>query len=354
MLALFAPAAIATALAWAIGGCSSDESPGPSPAPRTYLMGFSPIPPNGDPAMVAAAVAMWSQRADAGLLSGEPPWDSLLAGVPADSLVIRNYVPVANWFRGLGLTLVVNVDPTNGLDRSSDAAALVAAGRSLTEPAIQDLFRAFATAADTIIHPAYLGLASETNLVRALAPASLYAAVVQVANATSSDVRTHDGAVQLFSTVQVETAWGWVTPGGGYQGTAQDRSDFGFDDVLGLSSYPYFVYALPESLPPDYYSRLIATDRIPVMVIEGGWTSETVTSMPSTPADQARYIRRHAALLDGVDAIGWFQLTFTDLDLTFWPPAVAPFAHLGLVGTNLAAKPALAEWDATFRRPLAR
>jgi hypothetical protein len=54
--------------------------------------------------------------------------------------------------------------------------------------------------------------------------------------------------------------------------------------------------------------------------------------------------------------VGAFQITFTDLDLaTFNLPAgsILPFfAALGLVDASLAAKPALAAWDATYRRPL--
>ena len=55
--------------------------------------------------------------------------------------------------------------------------------------------------------------------------------------------------------------------------------------------------------------------------------------------------------LDQVTALGWFQLTFTDLDLTVFPPGVAPFAYLGLVDTNLNPKPVLAPWDSVFARP---
>jgi hypothetical protein len=268
---------------------------------------------------------------------------------------MRNQLPLASWLRSLGFTtLVVNVDPTNGLDRSIDSPPLVQAGRSLTEPAIQELFRAYTTALDTLVHPDYLGLASETNLVRALAPPSLYAAVMQNAADCALAVRAHDATVPLFYTVQVETAWGWIS-GGDYQGIAQDRADFPFAQILGLSSYPYFVYAEPESLPADYYSRLTeGASPMSVMVIEGGWSSETVTPFPGTPELQVRYIRKHMELLDRASAIAVFQLTFTDLDLSYWPPAVAPFGYLGLVGVDLTPKPALAEWDAAFARPLSR
>jgi hypothetical protein len=69
---------------------------------------------------------------------------------------------------------------------------------------------------DTLVRPDYLSFSSETNLVRAAAPAALYAALVQVANDAAADVRAVDASVKLYSTVQVETAWGKLTPGGSY------------------------------------------------------------------------------------------------------------------------------------------
>jgi hypothetical protein len=111
-------------------------------------------------------------------------------------------------------------------------------------------------------------------------------------------------------------------------------------------------YAEPESLPPNYYSRLVGGAPLPLLVIEGGWSSATVSPVPSTPEKQRRYIARHARLLDEASAIGWFQITFTDLDLASNPPGIQPFAYRGLVTTTLDPKPALAAWDAEFARPL--
>ena len=170
---------LAFAAVLTLAGCASDLT---VPAvTRSYRMGFTQIPPSADPILGFQSLEMWTRRADAGLILGEPPWDSLLAGIPADVLASRDALALATYYRAKGLRVWVSVDPTNGLDRSSDAAPLVAAGRSLVEPAIQQLFRDWVTAVDTLLHPDYLGVASETNLVRAAAPAALYGAVVQVA-----------------------------------------------------------------------------------------------------------------------------------------------------------------------------
>jgi len=317
-------------------------------------MGFSSFPPRFDPALVVPTIDLWAQRADAGLIVNEPPWDSLLAGKSPDSLIRNNQLGLANYFRAKGLRVVVSIDATNGLNRSSDSNLLVAAGRSLTEPAIQALYRSYVTAMDTLIHPDYIGVASETNLIRAAAPSALYGAVVAAANGAAADVRAVDPGARIFTTVQVETAWGRLPPPGPYVGIAQDLADFGFINALGLSSYPYLGgFTDPDSLPLDYYSRLAGGSPLPVMVIEGGWSSETVVN-PSTPEMQRRYITREAELLDEANAVGWFQITFTDIDTTglpIPPASILPFAHLGLVDINLAAKPALSAWDAIYARP---
>lgn len=325
--------------------------------PRAYRMGFSPVPARPDSATFVNSILTWITRADAAILHYEAPWDSLLAGVSPDGIVSRNLLGVTQFFRANGLAIVVMVDPTHGLDRASDAAALVAANRSLTETSIQQLLRDYVVAVDTLLRPDYLGVAAETNLIRALASPALYGAVVQVANDAAADVRAVDPVVRLFVSVQVEAAWGQFSMPPAYVGVDQDRADFPFIQALGLSSYPYLGgWVHPDSLPANYYSRLVAGAPIPTLVVEGGWSSEVVSPAAATPAVQAAYIRKQAALLDAAGCIAVFQLTFSDLDEAANPvppgTSLGPFAHLGLVDVNLAPKPALAEWDDTFARPL--
>lgn len=352
-------AAIASAalLAAALAGCGSrvtTAAPGAGP-PRTYRMGFSAIPPRADFDLLIAALEMWRPRSDAAIMHVDPPWDTLLAGYPADSAVIKLHLGLADYFKGSGRTLVVMIDLTHGLDRSSDHPALVARGRSLTEPAVQQVYRAFAVAMDTLLRPAYLGLAPETNLIRAAAPAPLYAAVRQAANDAAADVRAVDAAVRLYVSVQVETAWG-LLPSGPFQGVATDLADFPFMQAMGLSSYPYLAgFTEPENVPLDYYARVAQGSGLAPMVVEGGWTSASVGGVTSTPLKQARWIARQMSLLDEAGALFVFQLTFTDLDLTgvpLPPGSILPlFAALGLVDANLVPKPALTHWDAAFARP---
>ena len=348
----------ALVLAALLGGCSNDKAP-TAPVPgRTYRMGFSPFPPRPDVNLSLVTINLWSQRADAALILTEPPWDSLLAGTPPGDLIRSNQLGYADYVRARGLRVVVSIDPTNGLDRSAESAALVAAGRSLSEPAVQALYRDYVTAMDTIIHPDYLGIASETNLIRAIAPPTLYSAVVAAASSAATGVTAVDSTVKVYTTVQVETAWGRLAgPGGAYVGIAQDLADFPYDRALGLSSYPYLGgFTDPDSIPLNYYSRLQSgnSGALPMLVIEGGWTSHSVAGVTSDPQKQSRYIARHMRIQDEAQTVAWFQITFTDIDEAaygFPPGAITPFAFLGLVDVSLNPKPALAVWDAVFARP---
>jgi hypothetical protein len=333
---------------------------------RSYFMGFSIIPPRaGDVALAIRSAEIWTKRSDAAIMHLDVPWTMLLAGgSPADALR-KDGVDLARYYRGKHLRLVVTIDVTNGLARDKEADALVAAHRSITEPAVQQLYRSYVRTLVEMLHPDYLGLAAETNLVRLIAPHPVYNAVVRMTNDAASDIRRTRpaAALPLYVSVQVEAAWGrlgiFAEPRP-YAGIDQDVRDFPFMNVLGLSSYPYLGgFKKPEDIPLDYYTRLRGTRTLPLMVVEGGWATGSVGGVFSTSTEmQSRYISRQSLLLDEAKAIGVFQLSFTDLDLRTWPkpvPAILTlFMTLGLVDANLDPKPALKVWDEMFARRLTR
>jgi hypothetical protein len=313
-------------------------------------MGFSWLPPRQDLAFALQVADAFAPHADWALIAVSPPWTRLLEGADPTSLVRANELGLASLYRGKGLRIVVSIDPTDGLDRSRDAPELRAALRSISDTTVQTLFRAYVLAMARELAPDYLGIASETNLVRELAPAALYEGLRRAANDAAVDVLAVLPATRLFISVNVEVAWG--RPGNTFAGVDLDRAEFPFVQALALSSYPYLGgFATPDELPADYYARLTAHAPLPMIYLEGGWPSTSVAGVISDPATQSRYLEVQARLLDTAAAIGWFQITFTDLDVAAWGPGVEPFAHLGLVTTTLAPKPALATWDAILRRP---
>jgi hypothetical protein len=320
-------------------------------------MGFSAIGPTPNVATALASIDMWSTRADAAIMHVDVQWAAMLAGNSAAAAAKANALDLANYYRARKLPIVLMLDVTNGLARDREAPELVAAGRSITEPAIQRMYRDYVVAIVDVVRPTHIGLAAETNLIRAAAPRAVYDAVVRMTNDAAADLRARNITTPLYVSVQVETAWGRLAGSGpgAYIGIDDDLRDFPFVGALGLSSYPYLAgFATPEAIPNDYYSRIRGSRTLPVMVVEGGWTSSAIGTLQSSPDMQARYIRRQAELLDAAGAAAVFQLTFTDLDLGTIPQppgSILPvFATLGMVDTQLRPKPALAVWDSVFAR----
>jgi hypothetical protein len=119
-------------------GCASSHAEAPSaPGSRTFRMGFSPIPPRLSTAEVLRTADEMSRHADAALMVLDIPWAALLADTSATLLVRKDQLQLARLLTQRGVPLVVQLEPANGLDRSAEAAALVALGRSITEPELQ-------------------------------------------------------------------------------------------------------------------------------------------------------------------------------------------------------------------------
>lgn len=348
--------------ALAVAGCGGEDAgiaPGPPPAAtRSWRMGFSPTPPRPTVQDVLRGIDLWSPRAEVAIIHEELPWTKLLAGTSADAIIDQDKQGLVDYLRGKNLSLFYMLDLTNGLARDEEAPQLVAAGRSLAEPAIQQLARTWALAVQRRLNPEYLGLAAETNLIRLAAPAAVYQAVRQVANDTAAALAAAGATSRRYISVQVETAWGKLgNLPGNYLGIEQDFTDFPFIQALGLSSYPYLGWPRPADLPADYYSRLRGTRNVPMLVCEGGWASQTIAQVNTSPQAQADYIDRHATLLDSVGAVACLQLQFTDIDIASLSPPIPAnlplFVSIGLADTQFGPKPALSRWDALHSRPRA-
>lgn len=335
--------------AFSLFACKEDEHQ----HTRTFRMGFQNSAPRFDNFdLFIQSLNMWTQRADAAMITTEVPWAELLAGTTVNDYVVNNYKDLVAFYRSKNYKLWVYIDPQNGLDRTTDAVHLQQAGKSIADADMQLLYQKFVVAMDSILKPDHLGLALETNLIRDAAPAALYNGVKTAVNTTAQAVRARNATVPLSVSVQVDHAWGKLV-GGTYVGVAQDFTDFPFIQELGLSSYPYFGFSNPTEIPMNYYSRLVEGKNLPVFATEGGWSSASVPgSFTSSPELQKTYIEHHTHLLNEVKAEAVFQLVFTDIDITAVPDDVPDninyFLYLGLVDINLQIKPSLLAWDVIF------
>src|SRR5437868_6771461 len=176
MRSALTPAAAVTAMLMACAPAAREPDV-PSQGTRSYFMGFSIIPPRPDVSVAIRSAEIWTRRSDAAIMHLDVPWVLLLAGTSPAEALRKDGVDLEHYYRGKHLRLVVTIDVTNGLGRESEAPALVAAHRSITEPVVQQLYRNYVRTLVEMLHPDYLGLAAETDLSRAAAPGPIYNAV---------------------------------------------------------------------------------------------------------------------------------------------------------------------------------
>jgi hypothetical protein len=318
-------------------------------------MGFQNFPPKADANTILQTLNMWTQRSDAAIISIQVPWQLLYSGTSAETYINDNFAQVVDFYRSKNLKLWVYIDPANGLDRTADATDLAALHKSIAQVPVQKVYERFCFLMDSLLKPDHMGLALETNLIRGSSPDSIYQGIKSAASQTATLISAYDHNVRLSVSIQADYAWGLLTAGS-YQGIDKDLIDFPFVQELGISSYPYFVFDKPQDIPLNYYARLVGGHSIPVFISEGGWSSQTVTSFTGTPQKQQDYIDRQAQLLSQVNAIAYFQLLFSDLNVATLPAGVPDnvnlFAHIGLTDTTLQPKPALKNWDTLFNQKL--
>ena len=142
--------------------------PGP-PAARTYRMGFSSLPPRLTLAEVLRTLDSVTRHSDAALMVVDVPWAALLADTSPAFLIRREQLELARYFQQRAMPIAATLEVANGLDRAAESDALVKLGRSIADPAVQRVYREYAVAFDSIVHPRWLALAMETNLTRSLA-----------------------------------------------------------------------------------------------------------------------------------------------------------------------------------------
>ncbi len=346
-------------------GCSGEVPAGPSPGPlpspsaqpRTYAMGWGLTPPKPtEESLIATAMAM-SEVAEFGIIQQAVPWARLFAGATIEEMVAETK-GLADFLRALGLQIVFLVDPLDGLNRTLEPPELVEEGRSIQEPEIRALHESYVLEAAREIRPAYYGLASEINTLAAHGDPVLYAELVDLNNTLAPQIRAFAPGAQVFVSFQVDDAWNlfpFPPPHFDHFALVDD-----FDiDALGLSSYPVFVWDSPAEIPDDYFSRFRDVTDLPLILVEGGWSSEDVGGSQGNEGEQSEFFGRFEELLDGVDSPLWVMLIFADFDVTTFglPPereaTLALFASMGIVDSRLEPKPSYAVWEEIISRPLA-
>lgn len=218
---------------------------------------------------------------------------------------------------------------------------------TLLRPIDQEVFDRYVAAAARYAaahRPPFLGFGVEVDTLWRVDPDG-FDRFVDLFAAVATAVADVSPETLVFPVFQLERLSG--LQGGLFGGTndteaaAWDLIDM-FPDagVIGFTSYPGLVFAEPEDVPDDYYTRLgeLAGGR-PVVITELGWQSGgSLGEHSGSPDLQHRFVSRLPDLLPAPEMAFYVWSFLYDQD------APQPFGSMGMISRQGSERPAWREW----------
>jgi len=277
---------------------------------RSFFLGIVPNPahsPNSTFEDLTRAYEEAGRIAEIGMVWVEKQ------GIGEADLLKQNRVVTALRVYGLKPLVTLNFatikQGTGGLEYVIDAPEGITP--SLSDPGFREAWIEEARSLAEEFSPEYLSLGNEVNDYFLLHPSELESYLSLVSGAYSAvkqvSPQTKVLVVLSYNHLLQENQWDLLT-------LFENRVD-----LIGLTTYPYQVFASPEDLPADYYLRLSRCTHKPLAFTEIGWSS----SGTSDENEQARFLLRFLELTKGMDLemVNWLFLH--DTTLTGIPASIA-------------------------------
>jgi hypothetical protein len=328
------------------------------------LFGFFPSPPEITTASVLATYKAMGEHGSLVLLARTPAWKDFAAGDRPDSADIKDLAGQVQLAQMNKLEPVFVVDPLNGLDRRRFMGLPSGWKESFADPRIRSAMTNYTLRLVREFHPRYIALASEINTYQDTHPddypsfLTLYASIYDQVKAVAPETK-------VFVTFQWEELNNLMPGVDGGRAPYDTRLEQvrAFEprlDAWAISTYPFAVYRSAREIPADYYARLTRDTGKPLVIAEGGYSSEPVQAMRGTPEDQVTFLRAvHDQL--GSRLSLWIYTVISDFSIPSYAPFLKQqglsaadvttlgwFAHIGLRTADGTPKPGLAVWD-SFR-----
>ncbi|MFP3855039.1 MAG: hypothetical protein ACLFWD_12170 [Anaerolineales bacterium] len=338
---------------------------------RPFHMGFSRWPPAATEQAMQRLNTFLGNHADMTLihLDSGVPWPEALAGETFSDHVQND------WSYNLesvpeGHRLFVAITPLN-MDRdslakyrgSSDNQNLPGAwkDRSLNDPEVQEAYLNYARRAAAFFNPDYFAFGIEVNLT-INADEALWRQYRELHEHVYLALKEEHPDLPIFASFTYPDMKGDVNdsaPAEQHQAAVAELVEF--NDLLGLSLYPYsYTFGGDGTLPSDYFN-LASSYGLPIAITESGMPSEEFTAFfqhfPFEIQHQTNYMTsmlRHATQHDFVFVINWAAIDFEELmkEIPFFLRDLARFwVYTGLETSEGCPKPALQVWDAYLAMP---
>ena len=286
------------------------------------------------------------------------PWPESLAGTPypADVRSFLSYRPPA------GHRLFVSISPLNAARDgmalrwgSSDEQPLPPGwtGLRFDDPRVVRAYGAYAERVVRSLHPDYLAIGVEVNILLTHDPAA-WQAYLRLNRQVRARLRARFPGLPVFATVDVLHLRGYDTAADPVTQEREVHRLMADSDLFAMSVYPFMSAAAPAPVPARFFDFATRYGR-PVAVSETGYTSRDVrvgaVTLRGSPALQAAYYRTLLAVArrDRYRFVCTFATTDYDALVRRLPPEVRELAgiwqYTGLQTGAGVAKPALRVWD---------
>lgn len=322
--------------------------------PRPFLLGFSDVPGELTDAAYAAQFDFIATYGEAVLLQRPPSWTSFIGSASVSDALRDEVLAAREAARKRNLAVVVALDPFDPANRGR----LVGLpsnyeGRSLADPDLRAAFVAEAEFLARNMRPQYLALGTEINTTYERNPEG-YFAFIQAYREAYDAVKAASPNTQVFVTFQYEELLGIVPELPPHQPRWELLDDMGSRlDLVGLTSYPSFVYPTARKVPADYYQQIGQHTDKPIAFVGVGFSSGATRGgvNASTEPEQRRFLQR---LLDDAfrmqsPLLVWFASH--DLGFAASPPYDL-LANIGLLTTDGVPKESWAVWEEAAQRPV--
>ena len=321
--------------------------------PRTYRLGFSSMPAQLTDQAYLDAFDLAANFGDTLLIQRAPSWADFLPGSKPSESLERRTIGERDAIRERGLQLLFALDPFDPTERGRLATLPPGfEGADLSDPALRQAFVAEAKFIALNYRPAYFALGTEVNAAFEHDPGG-YAAFVDAYAEAYDVVKEASPETLVFVTFQYEQLLGlilWEPP---HAPRWELFDDFdGRLDLLALTTYPSFVYAVARKVPPLYYVQVREHSPLPIAFASVGYASapgrEGLNS--STAAEQRRFLQR--LLRDADELRSPLVVWFAGRDPAFaQAPPLDLLASIGLRSAGDEPKEAWPTWVETANRP---